>query len=222
MNSHKFFSYPINMSLAEFYLHPALNSFDHKSKLASIRRNCDHVIDIETEFCFYVQHSLNSGNAFKLLRWLLGNVEESSYFDASSVVIEIGPRLNVSTPYSTNAVSICRAVGLHVDRVERSLRYRLIVERPLSEAQLNTISDVLCDRMTERRYYTTLVTLSTPHEVEPWYYVDVDKQGLAALEKVNRHLGLALDPTDLNYYLHLFRNVVPNQFHINQIYIGLW
>ena len=205
------------MSLIQFYSHSPLDPFIHQTKLKSIRRNCDHIVDIETEFCYNVQHSLYLTSDFKLLRWLLGKVETSSYFNVDSIVIEIGPRLNVSTPFSTNAVSICRAVGLNVDRIERSFRYRLIVEQPLSEAQLNAVADVLYDRMTERRYYKTLTTLSTPHDVEPWYYVNVDSQGLAALEKVNRHLGLALDPTDLSYYLHLFLNVVLHLFYVIEI-----
>jgi len=196
------------MSLVQFFSHPALDPFSHQSKLTSIRQICSHILDIETEFCFYVQHSSNSSDDLKLLRWLLGKVEQSSNFDDESVVIEIGPRLNVSTPYSTNAVSICCAVGLGVDRVERSLRYRLIIERPLSNTEFDAIVDVLCDRMTERHYSKTLTTLNTPHDVDPWYYVDIEGEGLAALEKVNRHLGLALDPTDLNYYLHLFKNMV--------------
>jgi phosphoribosylformylglycinamidine synthase len=32
--------------------------------------------------------------------------------DAADMVVEVGPRLHVSTPFSTNAVAICQAVGL--------------------------------------------------------------------------------------------------------------
>ena len=39
-------------------------------------------------------------------------------------VVEIGPRLNFATAWSSNMVSICRATGLEaVTRVERSRRY---------------------------------------------------------------------------------------------------
>ena len=38
--------------------------------------------------------------------------------------IEIGPRLNFATAWSSNMVSICRAIGLGtISRVERSRRY---------------------------------------------------------------------------------------------------
>ena len=44
---------------------------------------------------------------------------------SNGLFIEIGPRLNFSTAYSTNAVSICKAVGLghKIARIERSTLY---------------------------------------------------------------------------------------------------
>lgn len=40
-------------------------------------------------------------------------------------LVEIGPRLNISTAFSTNAVSICEASGItkKVQRIERSTLY---------------------------------------------------------------------------------------------------
>ena len=39
-------------------------------------------------------------------------------------VVEVGPRMNFATAWSSNMVSICRATGLEcVTRVERSRRY---------------------------------------------------------------------------------------------------
>ena len=44
--------------------------------------------------------------------------------------IEIGPRLNFSTAFSTNAVSICAAVGLSekINRIEKSILYLINYE----------------------------------------------------------------------------------------------
>ena len=211
-------SIQFRMPLIKLYAHPALDSFAHKSKLHSVRQ-CDIqdiIVDIETEFCYYIQQpgdDVMPPSDSQLLRWMLGrpcvNVDSDSCFDAAAgSIIEIGARLHVSTPYSTNAVSICRAVGLSINRLERSLRYRVISSRPLSADEEEAVTNVLCDRMTEKRYPTTLSTLSCAHDIQPWYYVNIDTQGLAALEQVNRHLGLALDAADLNYYFHLFRNVL--------------
>ena len=56
----------------------------------------------------------------------LGNAFAASH-DKCSLLLEVGPRLNFSTAFSTNAVAICRASGLKekVERIERSLVYLL-------------------------------------------------------------------------------------------------
>lgn len=45
--------------------------------------------------------------------------------DNQSVLIEIGPKLNIITAYSTNAVSVLKSVGLgkKINRLERSTLY---------------------------------------------------------------------------------------------------
>jgi phosphoribosylformylglycinamidine synthase len=63
-------------------------------------------------------------------------------------VVEIGPRLNFATPYSTNLVSVCRAAGLtEIIRAERSQRYQL----PLG-ADRDAFIAAHHDRMTECVY----------------------------------------------------------------------
>jgi hypothetical protein len=48
----------------------------------------------------------------------------------TATVIEVGPRSNFSTAFSTNAVSICQSCGLNqVTRLEKSRRYLLISTR---------------------------------------------------------------------------------------------
>jgi phosphoribosylformylglycinamidine synthase len=48
----------------------------------------------------------------------------------NSLFIEIGPRLNFSTAFSTNAVSICAAVdlGKKINRIETSILYLIKYE----------------------------------------------------------------------------------------------
>ena len=60
-------------------------------------------------------------------------------------VVEVGPRLNFATAWSSNMVSICNATGLDViTRVERSRRY-LVPEGQDLQAFINSHHD----RMTE-------------------------------------------------------------------------
>lgn len=66
---------------------------------------------------------------------LLDDVSQESWLlpGSSDLLLEVGPRLNFSTPMSTNIMSVCRAAGLGaVDRVETTRRYLLSMRwRPL-------------------------------------------------------------------------------------------
>jgi phosphoribosylformylglycinamidine synthase len=76
------------------------------------------------------------------LKWILSPTFNSSVKKGSSYLsekasslknglfIEIGPRLNFSTAFSTNAVSICAAVdlGKKINRIERSILYLIKYE----------------------------------------------------------------------------------------------
>ena len=51
-------------------------------------------------------------------------------------LVEVGPRLNFSTAWSTNAISIFHACGLdNIPRAECSRRYLLHCSEPLSEEE---------------------------------------------------------------------------------------
>lgn len=107
------------------------------------------------------------GNFFSqeaILTWLLAETYEAEDLRTSpkwsgneSTVIEVGPRLNFQTAWSSNAVSICHACGLtKVSRLERSRRY---IVQDLSLADLATkssLTNLIHDRMTEQVYESTL------------------------------------------------------------------
>uniref|UniRef100_A0A2K6DH05 Phosphoribosylformylglycinamidine synthase n=1 Tax=Macaca nemestrina TaxID=9545 RepID=A0A2K6DH05_MACNE len=94
---------------------------------------------VETELCYNVNwtaEALPSAEEMKKLMWLFGcpllldDVAQESWLlsGSSDLLLEVGPRLNFSTPTSTNIMSVCHAAGLGpVDRVETTRRYRLSV-----------------------------------------------------------------------------------------------
>ena len=188
------------------------------------------VTDLSTEICFNVSVQGNGAldcGELKNLLWLLTNsfeeenVRQTSFLDETSetdgcgkVLIEIGPRLNFSTAWSTNAVSICRSIGLgRINRIERSCRY-LIQVKPkddcthITKEEENAFAAKLHDRMTECRYQKPLTSFTINVQAEKCYEVDVMGKGRTALEKVNRDLGLAFDDWDLDYYNKLFQERV--------------
>ena len=190
------------------------------------------VTDLSTEICFNV--SIQGNNKLdeaesKNLLWLLTNsfeeenVGRRSFLDESKapefgykVMIEIGPRLNFSTAWSTNAVSICRSIGLErIDRIEKSVRYLIHVTpkdrtdtEGITKDEENALVAKLHDRMTECRYEKPLTSFRVNVKPERCYEVDLMAEGRTALEKVNRDLGLAFDEWDLDYYTKLFQEKV--------------
>jgi phosphoribosylformylglycinamidine synthase len=121
--------------------------------------------------------------------------------DDKSFFVEIGPRLNFSTAWSTNAVSILHACGLHkVKRIERSIRYCLHSTSEISAEMQEKFIAMSHDRMTEQVYEEPLKTFETGMKPKPTLTINVMEDGRAALEKINDELGLAFDDWDLDYY----------------------
>jgi len=58
--------------------------------------------------------------------------------------------------------------------------------------------------MTECPYRSPLTTFETGVKPEPVRVIPLREQGRAALEGINREMGLGLDDWDLDYYTNLF------------------
>ena len=113
--------------------------------LSSVRSSiCENIISIETEFCYNIENtaSLTAEEDGKLM-WLLsetfqpnGTRNKTYFADGKGWIVEVGPRLNFSTAWSTNAASIIHACGLSkIKRVERSRRYQVFSSKALSDKQ---------------------------------------------------------------------------------------
>ncbi|MDO9043011.1 MAG: phosphoribosylformylglycinamidine synthase [Desulfocapsaceae bacterium] len=112
-------------------------------------------------------------------------------------VVEVGPRLNFATAWSSNMVSICRATGIDcVSRVERSRRY-LVPDGHEVQAFIAAHHD----RMTECPYPETLHTFETGIVPEAVYEVDLKAGGPDALLNIP---GISMDEWDRNFYYDYF------------------
>lgn len=195
------------------------------------------VTALRTEKCYHVELATgaaatgNTEHTEAILNWLFkhpqlpGRLGRSSALPAASghlIEIEVGPRFNFSTAQSTNSVSICQNVGLSaVHRVECSVKYQLAFRSAadataaLDAAETGgALFAVLGDRMTQCRYTESNMPLQSfderlPRSAAPsWYTVPVMRDGRAAIEAVNRELGLSFDDWDLEFYTQLFRDVL--------------
>ncbi len=209
------------MALFHLFRTPALSSYQTAGLLAAAQiRVSPAVRGIETEFCFNVAAGgALTPDEMRLLRWLLAETFEPENFSDRSFltqnreikpqnpILEVGPRMNFTTAWSTNAVSVCHACGLRkVLRIERSRRYRLELAGTVSLAkeQVAAFLSLVHDRMTECPYPEPLTTFETGITPEPVRIIPLMEQGRPALEKINREMGLGLDDWDLDYYTNLF------------------
>ncbi len=112
-------------------------------------------------------------------------------------VVEVGPRLNFATAWSSNMVSICRAIGLEsITRVERSRRYLVPAHISIEEFIASNH-----DRMTECHYPEPLKSFETGITPEAVYEVDLLSKGPAALAEIP---GISMDEWDRNFYYDYF------------------
>lgn len=210
--------------LIHLFRKPALSDYKRYVLINEIKKHIPEIADIETEYCFNVEtlEELNEKEML-FLRWLLSETFEPENFSTysflrpseNSLIVEVGPRLNFTTAWSTNATSICHACGLKkINRIERSRRYKFIVGNALSVKPLEDLysslitkhSSLLYDRMTECVYPEPLKTFETGLNPEPVRIVPLLEEGRSALIRINQQMGLGLDDWDIDYYYNLFVN----------------
>ena len=204
------------MKLLHFYRKPVLSRTEKDRLLSFSRKSVSPGIkDLETEYCYNIEASAPLGKTeLNALGWLLAETFEpenhsSASFHSRDNSLEVGPRMNFTTAWSTNAVSICHACGLKkITRIERSRRYRIIAGSKLGKGEAEKFLSEVHDRMTECPYSGTLSTFETGIRPEPVYAVPLIEEGIPALAKINVSLGLGLDGWDLEYYYDLFVNHV--------------
>lgn len=206
-------------SLIYRYRRPSLSENKKKALLKALKEKVyPDIKDIDSEFCFYIEViDQLKDQEIEFLRWLLSETFEPHNFGETTFlkdvrVIEVGPRLNFTTPWSTNAVSIFTSCGLKkIKRIERSRRYEFEIDdvarvRELSALLTGSYSSLLYDRMTEMPYKERLKGFDPGIKPEPVYEVRIIEEGISALERINKEMGLGLDEWDLKYYYDLFLN----------------
>ncbi|GAB4490808.1 MAG: phosphoribosylformylglycinamidine synthase [Thermodesulfovibrionales bacterium] len=171
--------------------------------------------EIESEFCFYIDTAVPlDHDEEKVLDWLLRetfepeNYSPHSFLGPSSsrlALLEVGPRMNFTTAWSTNAVAVCHACGLkNIRRIERSRRFGVIADTDLTAEQIGLFAGRIHDRMTECVYPERLKTFDTGITPEPVATIPLIEEGRTALERINVSMGLGLDDWDIEYYYRLF------------------
>lgn len=212
--------------IERYYKQPGVGSAHKRNVIEKVKTALPGVkaVDLTTEVCFYVESKAEklSEEDRSRLQWILTesfdeeNLSRESWIEAvkgdePACFVEIGPRLNFSTAWSTNAVSVCKGIGLeYVTRIEKSTRYVIVMKTEGGENMIfNTdmrqkIVDCLHDKMTECEYKEPLETFDIDANPDECYEIDVMNNGQKALIKANNDLGLSFDEWDIEYYTKLF------------------
>jgi len=125
-------------------------------------------------------------------------------------VVELGPRLSFTSPWSTNAVSMLAASGVPLTRLERYRRLRFRCSAALDPASWSALLSSLYDRMTECVLPEPLASFAAAAAAAPegWYTVPVMQLGETAVRTENEKSGLGLDDWDVQYYTKLFAETI--------------
>ncbi len=164
----------------------------------------------DLEYCFYIETTRKlKSQEIHTINWLLSETFEPDKFSQVSIIrngniIELGPRMNFETAYSTNAVAICHSCGLDsIIRLERSRRHL-----PGKDTDREAFISANHDRMTETLYGKPLESFRTGIMPEKVCKVPILEEGTAALEEINNRMGLGLDSWDIDFYFDLFANKI--------------
>ncbi|MGR0480971.1 MAG: phosphoribosylformylglycinamidine synthase [Candidatus Electronema sp. V4] len=160
-------------------------------------------LDAARAYCFNIESARAlTAEELRRLRLLLADGFIAETVSLAPVltgerVVEVGPRLNFATAWSSNLVSICRATGL--DCVTRAERSRVYVV-PEGE-DIAAFIAAHHDRMTECWYKEPLTTFETGIQPEPVYEVDLLGKGPDALLNLP---GISMDERDRQFYYDYF------------------
>lgn len=199
------------MVIQKFYKSPGLLTGELSNKLQAIKQICRTVDNLQTEICYYIESSTKlTAEDLEKVHFCFKSSFETQLRDVSefeitknNIIVEIGPRLNFSTAFSSNAVSIFKFTGLkNVIRVEKATRYLIKLRDNIEKNVEDAIVAILHDKMTECRYFKPIETFDHGFRPENWFEVDVLKYGRQALVDVDKKLG-----ENLIFYFSLLRNI---------------
>jgi phosphoribosylformylglycinamidine synthase len=204
--------------LATFLGGRALSASKTTLLLAQAQQIAPQVTAVATQWVHWVQSdAAPDATTLAKLQALLTYGEPAAALSAGELILVI-PRLGTVSPWASKATDIARNCGLQLHRVERALHYTFSLKNPLlgkaslKPEQRNALADLLHDRMTESVAFELDAprALFTPLQAAPMQYIDVLKEGRAALEKANAEFGLALAEDEIVYLVDAFTGLARN------------
>ncbi|KZN33077.1 phosphoribosylformylglycinamidine synthase [Pseudoalteromonas luteoviolacea S2607] len=191
---------------------PALSDF----KVQKILKSCADaelpVTGVYAEFMHFADLTaeLTEAELDKLSKLLTYGPTAVEHTPEGALVL-VTPRIGTISPWASKATDIANNCGLDkVHRVERGIAY--YVEGDLSAAQLNEVSKLLHDRMTESVHsqLEDAGQLFRVEEPRPMSSVDILGGGREALATANVEQGFALADDEIDYLVENFTKLGRN------------
>ena len=212
----------------------ALSSFRLEKLLVQLQNLHMEIVSVDAIYVHFVQLDAElTGLQMQMLQRLLdyGTTEvENSMLNGNdnplhTNAVWVVPRMGTISPWSSKASEIAERCGLTaVKRLERGMYYQFQSAASLGKADLETLSVLLHDRMTQQVVVADIgqetpqqtlqagpaLDLFAEHTPQPLQTVGIIEQGKQALIQANSTLGLALSADEIEYltdsFLALGRN----------------
>lgn len=190
---------------------PALSAFRIAKLLTRLQELEPRITGLESRFIHFadLERSLAASEHEVLERLLTYGPRVDSAAEQSGEILLVVPREGTISPWSSKATDIAHVCGLDaIRRIERGITYRLHSAQPLGPERLAALAPVLFDRMTEMVLFDPAEAQRSFGHAKPKPLARISlATGLAALEKANRELGLALSADEIEYLLTSFKRL---------------
>ncbi|MBP6308057.1 MAG: phosphoribosylformylglycinamidine synthase, partial [Burkholderiaceae bacterium] len=208
----------MTLHIAQFEGGNALSAFRVQQLLPRLAAIHDRIHGISARFVHLVASEAEPSTADRDRLAALLTYGDPYAGGADGALIVVSPRFGTVSPWASKATDIAHNCGLPIKRVERITEYRvtlksgLLGKPTLSPEQLQAVSALLHDRMTESVMFerATALGLFTELHPAPMEHVDVLQGGRAELVAANTRFGLALADDEIDYLVNAFTTLGRN------------
>ena len=205
----------------------ALSAFRSQRLLSQLQAVAPSIAAIQARFYHFIDTSapLSTDDTARLSAMLTyGEPAPETLYEGVSEEFFVIPRLGTISPWASKATDIAHNCGMtHVHRIERGVGYTVVLKtgilgssigapKKLSDTELEAVSALLHDRMTETvlRKADEAQHLFRELEGKSLESIDVLGQGREALVRANTELGLAMSIDEIDYLNDAFTRAQRN------------
>ncbi|SDY08082.1 phosphoribosylformylglycinamidine synthase [Nitrosomonas halophila] len=197
--------------MLQFRGRSALSSFRLEKLLHSIQAIVPQISNIDTEYCYFCETRRDlTREESDRLRQLLDAVQTPPAVEQGGQLLLVVPRPGTISPWSSKATDIAHHCGLDmVERLERGIIFQVQHESTLLPEQLRKLEACIHDRMTEAVLYSLSEAAILFRHLQPaaLLQIAVMSEGMAALQRANQAMGLALSTDEIEYLFDYFTRV---------------